>query len=123
MKYLSTNSIFIKSKSTLPFIEYNYAQNALKYLLITIIVLITVIKLNLIGTGFLAFPDEMRYCQSGIALQHLSELNIGAATKDIFSTQGRPADAVLKIIPNAMQYVTANIFRLNYYESKNSYPL
>ena len=56
-------------------------------------------------------------------MQHLSELKIGAAIKDIFSTQGRPADAVIKIIPNAMQYVTANIFSLNYYESKNSYPL
>ena len=65
----------------------------------------------------------MRYCQSGRALQHLSELKIGAAIKDIFSTQGRPADAVIKIIPNAIQYVTAHIFSLNSYESKNSYPL
>src|SRR5665647_2999152 len=112
MKYLSNNFIFIKSKSTLQFIEYNYAQNALKYLLITSIVLITIIKFNLIGTGFLAFPDEMRYCQSGRALQHISELKIGAATKDIFSTQGRPADAIIKIIPNAIQYLTANILSL-----------
>ena len=123
MGYLSIKSRFIKSKSALQFVARNYPQNALKYLLITSIVLITIIKLNLIGTGFLAFPDELRYCQSGRALQHLLEFNIGAATKEIFSTQGRPADAVIKIIPNGIQYVTTNIFRLNYYESINSYPL
>jgi hypothetical protein len=99
------------------------AKQTLKYLVIASIVLVTVIKLNLIGTGFLAFPDEMRYCQSGKALQHLSELKIGAAIKDIFSIQGRPADGLIKIVPNALQYVTAIFFGLNYYESKNSYPL
>lgn len=123
MHYLSNNSIFIRSKSTLQFIWRNYSQHALIYLLITIIVLITVIKLNLIGTGFLAFPDEMRYCQSGRALHHFLEFKISAAMQDIFSTQGRPADAIIKIIPNAIQYITANIFKLNYYESINSYPL
>jgi hypothetical protein len=101
----------------------NYGQHVLKYLLVASIVFITVVKLNLIGTGFLAFPDETRYCQSGRALQHLSELKIGAAIKDIFSTQGRPADAVISIIPNALQYITAYFYGLNYYESKNSYPL
>lgn len=123
MNYLSNNSIFFRSKSKLQSTRRNCAQHQLNYLLITIIVVITVIKLDLIGTGFLAFPDELRYCQSGIALQHLSELKIIAAITDIFSTQGRPADAVIKIIPNAIQYVTANMYRLNYYESINSYPL
>jgi len=98
-------------------------KQGLKYLLITTIVLITLIKLSLMGTGFLAFPDEIRYCQSGRALQHFAELKIDAGIKDIFLTQGRPADAVIKIIPNAVQYVTAHIFKLNYYESNNSYPL
>ena len=123
MEYLSNNGIFIKSKSTLQFIVRDHAQHALNYLLITIIVLITLIKLNLIGTGFLAIPDEMRYCQSGKAFQYLSELKIGPAVKDIFSTEGRPADGVIKLIPNAIQFVTAHLFRLNYYESNNSYPL
>ncbi|MHB9073409.1 MAG: hypothetical protein ACYC6G_07780 [Desulfobaccales bacterium] len=116
-------SPFTKGKSALRPIERNYGHQVLTCLLITSIVLITVIKLSLMGTGFLAFPDEMRYCQSGRALQHLSELKIDAAMKDIFTTQGRPADAIIKVIPNAMQYVTAYIFKLNYYESRNSYPL
>jgi hypothetical protein len=124
MTYLSNIFILIKNKFTPQhLIAHNCAQHALKYLLITTIVLITIIKLNLIGTGFMAFPDEIRYGQSGMALQHLSELEIGAAIDDIFCTQGRPADAVIKIIPNAIQFVTAHIFGLNYYESNNSYPL
>ncbi|MFZ5449843.1 MAG: hypothetical protein ACOZFS_14530 [Thermodesulfobacteriota bacterium] len=101
----------------------NRAQHTLKYFLVISIVLITVIKLNLIGAGFLTFDDETRYYQSGRALQHLLELNIHAAIKNIFSTQARPADTIIKIIPNAIQYATADIFKLSYYESKNSYPL
>ena len=58
-----------------------------------------------------------------MALQYLSELKIRAAIKAIFLTQGRPADAIFKFIPITIQYVTAHIFNLNYYESKNSYPL
>jgi hypothetical protein len=75
------------------------------------------------GAGFLAFPDEVRYCQSGRALQNIAELKIGAAIKDIYLTQGRPADAVINIIPNAIQYVTAHIFNLSLYEPENTYPL
>lgn len=122
MKYL-TKTLFIKSKSTLDLIGRNYGQQALKYLVIASIVLITAIKIDLIGTGFLAFPDETRYCESGRALQHLSELKIDAAIKDIFSIQGRPADAIINIIPNAIQYLTARIFNLNFYEPENTYPL
>ncbi|MFA4902981.1 MAG: hypothetical protein WC600_09560 [Desulfobaccales bacterium] len=123
MKYVANNLSFNKNESTLLVLARDYGQQALKYLLITSIVLITLSKLNLIGTGFLAFPDEIRYCQSGRVVQHLSELKIDAAMKEIFSTQGRPADAIIKIIPNAIQYVTARIFKINYYERKNSYPL
>jgi hypothetical protein len=100
-----------------------YRNQPLKYFLITSIVLLTVIKLSLIGTGFLAFPDEFRYAFSRQALRDLSELKIRPAINDIFSTQARPADVILKTIPNAIQFVTAKIFKLNYYESNNSYPL
>lgn len=116
-------TLFIKGKSALQFIWHDYGKQPLKYSLIIGIVLITVIKLDLIGTGFLAFPDELRYCQSVKACQELSELKIGTAIKTIFSTQGRPADAVFKIIPTIIQFGTARIFKLDYYESINSYPL
>jgi hypothetical protein len=118
--YIAKTLLF-KGKSTLQFIEHAYSKQPLKYLLITIIVLITVIKLELIGTGFMAFPDEVRYCQSGIAFQDLSNLKLFAAGKAIASTQGRPADALLNLIPITLQYITAHIYNLNYYESQNSH--
>jgi hypothetical protein len=117
------NKFFTKIKSRLQFKVRNHDQQALTYFLIAIIVLITVIKLDLIGAGFLAFPDEVRYCQSGRALQHISELKINAAIKDIYLTQGRPADGIISIIPNAMQYITGRIFNLNLYDPQNTYPL
>jgi hypothetical protein len=81
----------------------------------------TSIKLELIGTGFMAFPDEIRYCQSGIAFQELVKLKLVSAGKAIASTQGRPADAILNLIPITLQYITAHIFNLKYYESQNSH--
>jgi len=116
-------TILVKGKSILQIIWHNYRKQPLNYLLITIVVLITLIKLNLIGTGFLAIYDEIRYCQSGKAVQNLLELKIRPAIRAIYFTQGRPVDAILKLIPITIQYITANIYKLNWYESDNSYPL
>jgi hypothetical protein len=121
-KFISKTN-FIKAKTFLQLMMHNYRKQPLIYILITSILLITVFKLSLIGTGFLAFPDEIRYCQSGIALHYFSELKISSAIKVFFSTQGRPADALLNIIPIAVQSVTSQLFNLNCYESSNSYPL
>jgi hypothetical protein len=122
MKFIN-KSFLIEAKSTLLALVNRCCKDPLKYLLITSIVLITAIKLNLIGAGFLSFLDEFRYTTSGKALEYVSDVKIGAALNTIFSTEGRPADAILNIIPNAIQLATAHIFNLNYYESTNSYPL
>lgn len=94
-----------------------------KNFLILSILVVTAIKLSLIGSGFLSFLDEFRYTYSGKALQYLSELKVSAAINALFLTQGRPAEAIINIFPNAIQLATANIFNLNYYESLNSFPL
>ncbi|MBK9727430.1 MAG: hypothetical protein IPO86_04840 [Saprospiraceae bacterium] len=95
----------------------------LHYLLLTTILITTSLKFSLIGCGFLAFPDEARYVESAKALVAFSEFKFRLAINAIFSTQGRPGEAILKIFPNGIQYITAQIFDLNYYESKNSSPL
>jgi hypothetical protein len=112
---------FLKTSLTLQFIKHDYNKQPLKYILIASIVLITAIKLNLIGTGFLAFNDEVRYCQSGKAFQDILGLKIHDAIRAIYFTQGRPADGLLNVIPIGLQYVTAHLFNLNYFESNNSY--
>jgi hypothetical protein len=119
----STSKVLYK---TAPIPQTRMAFNTKQPLILIvfiIILLITAIKLNLIGTGFLSIPDEIRYCESGKALHYLSELKISYAAKNILSTQGRPADALLNIIPIGVQFITSKVFNLNCYESHNSYPL
>lgn len=87
------------------------------------IILVTGIKLFLMGNGFLAFPDEWRHIASGHVLKYIQAGDFESAIQTIFSTQGRPVDTIIKIIPNGMQYISAQIFGLEYYESDNSYPL
>ncbi len=101
-----------------------FSRQPLKYILITLIVLLTLVKLNLSGAGFLALPDEKAgYYASGKALKCFSEFKIKDAFESIFSIPGRPAEGILKTIPNAVQVVTAYLGKINYYESANSYPL
>lgn len=87
------------------------------------IILITISKLNLIGSGFLSFPDEFRYASSGKALKDFSELEFKSGIINIFSTQGRPGDALIKLIPNTIQFISGKILGTDFYESKNSFPL
>ncbi len=100
-----------------------FQQEPLKYLLVASIIIITIIKLGLIGPGFKANDDDNLYTTSGTALKYASELKIDSAINSIFLTKGRPASAIVNLLPNAIQYVTACIFKLYYYETKNNYPL
>lgn len=101
----------------------NLNNNHLEYTLFLSIILISIYKLNLIGSGFLAFPDEFRYILSRDALKNLSELELKSSIINIFSAHGRPGDIIIKTIPSAFQFLSAKIFGLEYYESKNSFPL
>lgn len=92
-------------------------------LLFICIIFVTLIKLNLIGNGFLAFPDEWRHIAAGHVLKHLQSGEFKSALVTVFSTQGRPVDTIIKTIPNGFQYISAQILGLEYYESANSFPL
>lgn len=94
-----------------------------KSILLLTIVAVTVIKLSLGGSGFLALQDERRYEKSAKAIQCLSHADTKGFLFEIFSTKGRPGETILKIIPNVIQIFTAKIFTLNLYETENSYPL
>ncbi|HEU4497138.1 MAG TPA: hypothetical protein VFR70_08820 [Flavobacterium sp.] len=100
-----------------------YKKNNLGRFLIAGIIATTLMKLFLMGDGFLAFPDEWRYTASGHVLKEIQAGNLKEAVKIVFSTQGRPMDTAIKIIPNGMQYISARLMGLEYYESANSYPL
>ncbi len=99
----------------------NYIKTRIDKILVILIICVTLIKLNLIGNGFLSFPDENRYIKSGIALKKISESNFKSGITAIFQTKGRPGDAIIKLIPNSLQYISSKILRLDYYESNNSF--
>ncbi len=101
----------------------SFQKEPIKFFLFAAIIALTLIKLDLIGTGFRALIDEFRYGRSGIALLNLSEFRLLDAIEAVFSTHGRPADALIKTIPNAFQFLTAKLFNLEFYESTNSFPL
>jgi hypothetical protein len=102
----------------------NITQNQrLQYAIIACIIFMTVHKLTLIGSGFLALPDEMRYVAAIDVLQYLSKLKIIPAIDALFSTQARPAETLVKMIPAAVQYISSKVLHLNLLESRNTYPI
>jgi hypothetical protein len=92
-------------------------------ILLLLIVLVTLAKLSLAGKGFLTFPDESRYLKSGEILVSLAHGDAREAAANIFRTDGRPGEAIIKIIPAGLQYASAELHGLETYESQNSYPL
>lgn len=120
---LKNSTLLTDLKSMRMAIANNYKKQPLILFFIVALVLLNISKLSLIGEGFLALIDEFRYFSSGKALQNFSKFEIKAGLNDLFSTQSRPANAIVNIIPISIQYITANIFGLNYLEIDNSYPL
>jgi hypothetical protein len=98
-------------------------NQTLHYTLLTSIILMAAHKLTLIGSGFLALPDEIRYVAAIDALQYLSKLKIIPAIDALFSTQARPAETLVKMIPAAVQYASSKVMHLNLSESRNTYPI
>lgn len=120
---LRNKTFFIKAKLKRHTLFQRFFEHPLKYILLTSILFITLIKLNLMGSGLLTFPDEFRFFAADQTLLDLSEFKIRAAMNDIFSTKSKPGDVIISTIPNAFQKITSCFFKLYPYETKNSYPL
>ncbi len=89
-------------------------------ILFIVIIALTLIKLKLAGVGFFSSGgDEIRYFESINALIQLKECNLYSAIQCIYSTQGRPGDVIVNIIPASMQYVAFKIFDPELTEDKN----
>lgn len=76
----------------------------------------------LVGKGLLAFPDETRVFASANLLRSVLDGNLQQAIVDLFSTQGRPGEVVLNLIPVGIQYITGQIFNLSTFQSSNTWP-
>ncbi len=101
---------------------FNRENKSFQYLFL-LVILSTVIKVALIGKGFLALPDEMRYFTSGKAVTNFMNLKIGAGINALYNTHARPGDAFLKMIPHFFQIKLAEFNNTPLYSPQNSYPL
>ncbi|OUJ73636.1 hypothetical protein BXP70_11620 [Hymenobacter crusticola] len=61
------------------------------------------VRLSFVGHGAMAFPDEERYYQSVEAIKSFSKGDLRAVGAHLVQTQGRPGDALLRLLPAAMQ--------------------
>jgi hypothetical protein len=78
---------------------FNYAVGGL-------LVLVLAVRLSFLGTGAMTFPDEYRYYSSYDAIYGLFPLSHGGLDKfnaAIAQTQGRPGDALLRVMPASLQ--------------------
>jgi hypothetical protein len=95
----------------------------IRNILLIMIIVMSVAKISLINEGFFAFSDENRYRASGQILKSLAHGDVHSAIEFLFSTKGRPGDALLKIVPAVLQYANSEIFGLEVYEPANSWPV
>jgi len=105
----------------------NILNDRLNTFVFICIIIITISNLNLIGEGFFGLVDEFRYAHSRKAITSALDRDFMQASKELFSTEGRPGDAVIKIIPNAIQFISGKILHLTNIEGKiyynNTWPL
>jgi hypothetical protein len=99
------------------------SEKCLQKYLLYIILIMTVFKFSLIGIGFQALPDEGRYFSSIKVWDQLVHLKVRSAFGLLFSIEGRPGDALIKIIPSILQTKSASLLGLKFSESKNTFPL
>ena len=79
------------------------AETKWTFLLLGLIVLVLGVRLSFVGHGAMAFPDEERYYQSVEAIKSFAKGDLRAGGAHLIQTQGRPGDALLRLLPAAMQ--------------------
>ena len=71
-----------------------------------LLMLILLVRLSFLGTGAMTFPDEARYYASYDAIDGLFPISHGgfdSFNANIQQTQGRPGDALLRVVPAGIQ--------------------
>jgi len=85
-------------------------------ILILLIIVSALTKLMLLGEGMFSNPDEWRYKHSLNACNKLFEGNVTDCIVSIFSTDARPGEVIIKMIPASVQILVSKIFNLNILE-------
>ena len=100
-----------------------FSATYVERVLFVALVAMTLVKGSLMGAGFFALNDEFRYRQAGAALEHWSRLEIRDGIENLFSAKGRPGEILVKVVPTAIQVITAKVTGQEVYALGNSYPI
>jgi hypothetical protein len=90
-------------------------------LLAFLLIITNLYKFRLINAGYMTEPDERRYMMAWSALKHLMQGDIEGFSLAVFSAQARPGEILVKTIPATLQFITAKIFHLDFFETQNFY--
>src|SRR5712691_9224553 len=70
-----------------------------------VFVLVAAFRLSLVGRGAMAFLDETMYYKAALALDALGAGHFTRALTHIASNNARPGNAVLQLVPAALQAI------------------
>lgn len=70
-----------------------------------VLALVGAYRLLLLGRGALAFVDETLYFKATMALRALASGHLRAAVFDVVTNNARPGDAIVKMLPAALQAI------------------
>ncbi|WP_426060734.1 hypothetical protein [Hymenobacter sp. B1770] len=77
------------------------------------ILTIILLRSSLIGHGLTSFVDEYRYFFTLEAVKNFAEGNLKEGIVSLYSTQGRPGDAFIRLLPAIIQAGLFKIFNIN----------
>ena len=92
-------------------------------ILLIICICLTGSKLFLMGDGLYSFPDEGRHLNALEAVKSIQNHQPREFINHIFSTQGRPGDALIRTIPASLQMLSSNLSGTNLMDNRNALPL
>jgi hypothetical protein len=77
--------------------------------LVCLLGLILLVRLSFLGAGAITFPDEGRYYESVEAAESLFKGALSGFNNSLSQTQGRPGDALLRVVPASLQLLLSSL--------------
>jgi hypothetical protein len=81
--------------------------------LIGLVIIIGLFRFSLIDRGAQSWPDENRYDKSLTAVAALARGNLEGFAFNLLSTQGRPGDVALRLIPAGVQLLLGEVYGIS----------
>jgi hypothetical protein len=89
------------------------------YPLIVLLGLIGIYRFSLLGVGAYAWPDEYLYNDALGAVAAFLQLDLNEACRSLTGFGARPAEATLRLIPAAIQFIVKEVWDIGLYDPKS----